>query len=135
MPDRFLYKTVRAEYWVNQISPIGNMVRHGPYASERDAEIYIEILKARALQLHKYQIQYLETDVDIDPILQQTVDDIALNLTSKWFDNIMTSQLAKKNVVYIPLTKVRKSLEVMADLVRKSYTTGLENPDADKASK
>lgn len=125
--DEFLHKTVRAEYWVNQQGPKGAAVRHGPFASAKAAYGVIEILRARALTTHEFSVDYVETPVDIDPILSETVEDIAVRIEG-WLDAHLIQNKKRRKVVYLSEGEIRRSLKTLAKGIREgTFTLNLEN--------
>ena len=130
MKESFLYKTVRAEHWVNQKGPKGVAVRHGPFATEAEAYGVIEILRARALSIHEFSVEYVETPVDIDPILSGTVEDIAAKIEG-WLDAHLIQNKKRRKIVYLSEGEIRRSLKTLAKAIREgTFTLNLENKHA-----
>ena len=130
MQDPFLYKTFRAEHWVSQKGPKGVAVRHGPFATEAEAYGVIEILRARALSIHVFTVDYVETPVDIDPILSGTVEDIAVKIEG-WLDAHLIQNKKRRKVVYLSEGEIRRSLKTLAKEIREgTFTLNLENEHA-----
>ena len=130
MKESFLHKTVRAEHWVNQQGPKGAAVRHGPFASADAAYGVIEILRARALSTHEFSVDYVETPVDIDPILSETVEDIAVKIEG-WLDAHLIQNKKRRKVVYLSEGEIRRSLKTLAKGIREgTFTLNLENEHA-----
>ena len=127
--DPFLHKTVRAEWWVLQSSPKGKPVEHGPFPNEDSAYGVIEILRARALTIHKFDVQYRETEVDIDPILALAVDQIAKRIEG-WIDEHMIQNKKRRNTPYLAEGTIRRSLQTLANKVKETFALNLENPHA-----
>lgn len=127
--DPFLHKTVRAEWWVLQSSPKGSPVKHGPFPNEDTAYGVIEILRARALSIHKFEVQYRETEVDIDPILMEAVMSISKRIEG-WIDEDMIQNKKRRNNPYLPEGTIRRSLQSLAKKVRETFALNLENPNA-----
>lgn len=127
--DPFLHKTVRAEWWVLQSSPKGSPVEHGPFSNKDTAYGVIEILRARALSIHKFEVQYRETEVDIDPILMEAVMSISKRIEG-WIDEDMIQNKKRRNNPYLPEGTIRRSLQSLAKKVRETFALNLENPNA-----
>lgn len=128
---RFLYKTVRAEWIVHQWRNMRHMgfVEHGPYASEEEAYRQIEILKARELTSHKYEVGYRETPVDIDPILSSAVQGIA-GLVTGWFGRTdPTNPFAPRPSGYVKMAHVEASMKQLSEIILKTFEINKENPD------
>lgn len=129
----FLYKTVRAEWIVHQWRTMRHMgfVEHGPYASEEEAYRQIEILKARELTPHKYEVGYRESPVEIDPILAEAVESISQKLKD-WVDKDLLWPLKNKKVVhYVPISLVRRRIEMLLHSIQNdTFKLDLENPHA-----
>lgn len=126
--DPFLHKTVRAEWWVLQSSPKGKPVEHGPFPNEDSAYGVIEILRARALVIHKFDVQYREVEVDIDPILALAVEQIAKRVEG-WIDENMIQNKKRRNSPYLAEGTIRRSLQTLAKHVRETFALNLENPN------
>ena len=124
--DPFLHKTVRAEWWVMQSSPKGKPVEHGPFPNEDSAYGVIEILRARALSIHKFDVEYREVDVDIDPILALAIEQIAKRVEG-WIDENMIQNKKRRNSPYLAEGIIRRSLQTLAKHVRETFALNLEN--------
>ena len=130
MKDPFLHKTVRAEHWVNQKGPKGVAVRHGPFATEAEAYGVIEILRARALSIHVFTVDYVETPVDIDPILAEAVSDISAKIEG-WLDAHLIQNKKRRKVVYLSEGEIRRSLKTLAKEIRDgTFVLNLKNEHA-----
>ena len=128
----FLYKTVRAEWWVHMQPRITrNIVFHGPYASEEEAYRQVEILKSRELSKHKYSVHYQETDVDIDPILTETVQAIIAKIESVVDDRLLIKKKRSKTPTYFHEQAIKLALKNLTkEISEQSFTLHLENPNA-----
>ena len=126
--DPFLHKTVRAEWWVLQSSPKGKPVEHGPFPNEASAYGVIEILRARALTIHKFDVQYRETEVDIDPILKLAVESIVKRIEG-WIDENMIQNKKRRNTPYLAEGTIRRSLQTLANHVKQTFALNLEIPN------
>ena len=130
MQESFLHKTVRAEHWITQKGPKGVAVRHGPFATAEAAYGVIEILRARALSIHEFKVEYVETPVDIDPILSGTVEDISLKIDG-WLDSHIIQNKKRRKVVYLSEGEIRRSLKTLAMEIREgTFALNLENEHA-----
>ena len=130
MKESFLHKTIRAEHWVFQKGPKGVAVRHGPFATAEAAYGVIEILRARALSIHEFKVEYVETPVDIDPILSGTVEDISLKIDG-WLDSHIIQNKKRRKVVYLSEGEIRRSLKTLAKEIREgTIALNLENEHA-----
>ena len=130
MQESFLHKTVRAEYWVSQKGPKGVAVRHGPFATEAEAYGVIEILRARALSIHVFTVDYVETPVDIDPILAGAVSDISAKIEG-WLDAHLIQNKKRRKVVYFSEGEIRRSLKTLAKEIHDgTFALNLENKHA-----
>ena len=130
MKEPFLHKTVRAEFWVNQKGPKGVVVRHGPFASQSEAYGVIEILRARALSIHVFTVDYVETPVDIDPILAGAVSDISAKIEG-WLDAHLIQNKKRRKIVYLSEGEIRRSLKTLAKEIRDgTFVLNLENEHA-----
>ena len=127
--DPFLHKTVRAEWWVLQSSPKGKPIEHGPFPNENHAYGVIEILRARALSIHRFEVVYRESEVEIDPILMEAVTSIAKRIEG-WIDEDMIQNKKRRNNPYLPEGTIRRSLQTLAKKVRETFALNLENPNA-----
>ena len=127
--DPFLHKTVRAEWWVLHSSPKGKPVEHGPFPNEDSAYGVIEILRARALTTHKFDVQYREVEVDIDPILKLAIESIATRIEG-WIDEHMIQNKKRRNTPYLAEGTIRRSLQTLANKVKETFALNLENPHA-----
>ena len=110
-----------------QSSPKGKPVEHGPFSNEDTAYGVIEILRARALVIHKFDVQYRETEVDIDPILALAVDQIAKRIEG-WIDEHMIQNKKRRNTPYLAEGTIRRSLQTLANKVKETFAFNLENP-------
>ena len=126
--DPFLHKTIRAEWWVLQSSPKGKPIEHGPFPNENSAYGVIEILRARALSTHKFDVQYRETVVDIDPILKLAVESIAKRIEG-WIDENMIQNKKRRHTPYLAEGTIRRSLQTLANKVKETFALNLENPN------
>lgn len=129
MPDQFLYQTKRAEFYVKEYAGGYLQLRHGPVASRKVAE---EIVKARQAldKTRVFIVDYQETVVDIEPILQETVLDIAKQIGG-WTDQDMIHKKKRRNPLYLHEHVVRRSLDKLAKKIRENtFALNQENPDA-----
>lgn len=129
MPDQFLYKTVRAEWWVKEYHGGHLHQRHGPVANEAMALGIIEIMRARAGKSHAFVVQYEENVVEIEPILKEAISDISKRIEN-WIDESLIQNKKRRNEPYFPAGQIRRSLKHLANEVRKTFATNLENPHA-----
>lgn len=128
--DSFLYQTVRAEHWVSQKGPKGLAERHGPFATEAQAYGMIEILRARALSIHTFNVEYVETPVDIEPILAGTIENISEKIDG-WLDSHLIQNKKRRKVVYLSEGEIRRSLKTLAKEIReRTFALNLENKHA-----
>ena len=100
--------------------------RYGPYPSVEEALGVKEIKSTHSRNV--FSINYTEDVVDIDPILEALVTQIAAKVSSWADDNLI--QKKKNRPIYIHENVVRRSLKTLSDEIQQMLITNLESPNA-----
>lgn len=114
MSDKFLHKTVRAEWWINASNLIG------PFPSFKAAVDACE---------GQYPILYKEVPFDIDPMLIDTVLAISFKI-EEWMEKDMLRKKKRRNAVYLHENAVQHSMMKLAEEIRNTFVLNLENENA-----
>jgi len=121
MEDKFLHRTIRAEWYVFEHAKLP--IQHGPYPSQRVALGIMEIMKPRTK--NKLSLHYNEVAVEIDPIVSDAVNSIS-EMIQGWFKSHLKQKT--KNSGYIHENIVARSLLDLSNEVKKTFVTNMENP-------
>ena len=117
MSDPYLYRTVRADWYVvvvdTQTKTKKIIGEHGPFPSAKLANEVKDILVTRLVKRQKAQVEFRETEVPIEPILTKAVQSIAERIEG-WVDNNMIQNKKRRTLIHFHENVVRRSLKQMA---------------------
>lgn len=133
--DRFLYKTIRAEWWIEEGFGVLRQIKwHGPYPTRQEAMDEAYKKDTHNLQndpfRNTFKLVYREVPVDIDPILSNAVQGIA-GLVAGWFSQAKnpSNPFASRPSGYVRLSGVESSMKQLSEIILKTFEINKENPD------